>query len=75
MLIEKLIDLLKHDMNLDSEILELKENNNTKKFMEKLNLELKLLNMKKEKLNEIDRKYSDEIDIEEYLFYINNNIE
>ncbi|HID0881353.1 TPA: hypothetical protein ACXDAY_002305 [Clostridium botulinum] len=43
--------------------------------MEKLNLELKLLNMKKEKLNEIDRKYSDEIDIEEYLFYINNNIE
>ncbi|HCL4447280.1 TPA: hypothetical protein N2D16_002885 [Clostridium botulinum] len=75
MLIGKLIDLLKHDMSLDNDVLELKENNNTKKFIEKLNLELKLSTMKEQKLKEIDIKYSDDIDIEEYLFYINNSIE
>ncbi len=50
MLIEKLIDLLKHDMNLDSEILELKENNNTKKIYGKIKFRIKIIKYEERKI-------------------------
>ncbi len=71
-LITLLIDLLKHDLNLDEKILELKDKNYINRFMDELKLSVKLDNIKEKELQEIENKYSDEINYYTYIEYINN---